>query len=290
MINERGELRFRNTPDYERAADSNRDNYYVFSVRTTDDRYYGTLDVTVTVTPVNDPPTITTTSTSATSLRQAGNRTSRLYTYRATDPEGASTVSWSVGGVDARFFAMDEHGQFSFSETSPPDYEQPGDSGGDNVYNVVVQATDDDSNTARLDVTTTVTDVNEGPEVSGPASLSIQENRYLTNAVYTAIDPEGANVARWNVGGRDGGAFSLPRAAPCTSETCPTRTSRRLRPEQHLRDLHPTLGQQVHRLIPGYWNRHRLGRTAGDQERQQHIVQSAREPRLASLQLQRHRP
>ena len=208
-IDENGQLTFRSVPDYERPVDSNRDNTYVFTVRATDDRYYGTLDVTVTVTAVNEPPTITTTSTSATALKQPENRTSRLYTYRATDPEGAGTVSWSVDGVDGRFFAIDERGQFSFSETSPPDYEVPGDSGGDNVYNVVVQATDDDNNTAPLDVTITVSDVNEGPAVTGPPSFIIQENHYLTNAVYTALDPEGLNVARWNVGGRDGGDFLI---------------------------------------------------------------------------------
>ena len=208
-IDESGQLTFRSVPDYERPADSNRDNTYVFTVRATDDRYYGTLDMTVTVEAVNEPPSITTTSTSATVLKQPENRTSRLYTYRATDPEGANTVTWSVAGVDRDFFTIDERGQFSFSETSPPDYEQPGDSGRDNVYNVVIQANDDDNNTAPLDVTITVTDVNEGPEVTGPPSFIIQENLWLPTAVYTAFDPEGANVARWNVGGRDGGDFFI---------------------------------------------------------------------------------
>ena len=31
----------------------------------------------------------------------------------------------------------------------------------------------------------------------------------LPNAVYTATDPEGSNVARWSVGGRDGGDFFI---------------------------------------------------------------------------------
>ena len=207
-INERGELTFRSTPDHERPADSNRDNVYIFVVQASDDRYYGTLDVTVTVTPVNEPPTITTTSSSATGLRQPENRTSRLYTYRATDPEG-SPVTWSVGGTDGRFFAIDERGQFFFSETSPPDFEARMALGQENVYDVTVQVRDDGSNTASLPVTVTVTDVNEGPEVSGPSSFTIAENQGLPNAVYTATDPEGANVARWNVGGRDGGDFFI---------------------------------------------------------------------------------
>ena len=178
VINEQGELRFRNTPDYERPADSNRDNTYVFTVRASDGRYYGTFDETVTVTPVNEPPTITTTSSSARALRQNENVTSRLYTYRATDPEG-SAVTWSVGGTDGRFFAIDERGQFSFKQDNPPDYEIPGDSGRDNAYDVTIEARDDGFNMALLPVTVTVREVNEGPEISrvGSAPGSVLENQ-----------------------------------------------------------------------------------------------------------------
>ena len=207
-ITQEGLLTFRNLPDYERPADSNRDNIYELEVRPYDGRYYGSFDVTVTVTDVNEPPTITTTSRSATELRQNENRTSRLYTYSATDPE-RSTVTWAVGGTDGRFFAIDERGQFSFMEENPPNYEIPRDSGRDNVYNVTVQVRDDEFNTASLPVTVTVRDVNEGPEVSGPSAFTIAENQDLPNAVYIAADPEGVNVARWSVGGRDGGDFFI---------------------------------------------------------------------------------
>ena len=200
-------LAFRKVPDYEKPADANRDNVYEVQIRPSDGRRYGAYDVTVTVTDVNEAPEITTTSTSATKLRQDENRTTRLYTYRATDPE-RGTIRWTVGGVDARFFAIDERGQFSFSETSPPDFEQPGDAGGDNVYEVEIRA-GDGLTTGSLAVRVTVRPVDEGPEVSGPASFTIAENQGLSNAVYTATDPEGANVARWTVGGRDGGDFFI---------------------------------------------------------------------------------
>ena len=174
-INEQGELTLRSTPDYERPADSNRDNVYSIAVQVYDGGYYGSHDVTVTVTPVNEAPAITTTSSSATGLRQPENRTSRLYTYRATDPEG-SGITWSLGGADGSFFSIDERGEFSFSETSPPDFEMPGDLGGDNVYNVTVQASDG-THTESVAVMVNVTDVNEGPTVSGSETLSSTENR-----------------------------------------------------------------------------------------------------------------
>ena len=156
-IDENGQLSFRSVPDHEQPLDSNRDNVYTFTVQATDGRYYDTFDVTVTVTPLNEPPAITTTSTSATTLSQPENRNTRLYTYRATDPEGGGTVSWSLGGDDSRFFVINQQGEFSFSEASPPDFESQSDADSDNVYEVTILVSDDSSppNTASLPVTVT---------------------------------------------------------------------------------------------------------------------------------------
>ena len=220
-ISETGELTFRSTPDHERPDDSNRDNEYLFTVQASNGRYYGTLDVTVTVDPVNEPPTITTTRSSATTLRQNENQFSRLYTYRATEPEG-ETITWSVGGTDGRFFAIDESGQFSFKEVNAPNFEIPGDSGADNIYNVEIQARDSAFNTATLLVTVTVREVNEGPEVtSGQATFTINENQDLPNAVYQGFDPEGGTVTRWTVGGRDGGDFTITQDGVLTFRNLP---------------------------------------------------------------------
>ena len=221
VMNEQGELRFRNQPDHERPADSNRDNVYVFTVRASDGRYYGEFSETVMVDNVNEPPTITTTSTSAATLRQPENRTTRLYTYRATDPEG-ETIRWSVGGVDDSFFAINEQGELSFDETQPPDYEQPGDSDRDNVYDATVRAQDSGGITAELEIAVTVTPVNEGPEVtSGQSAFTISENQDLPNAVYSGFDPEGGTVTRWSVGGRDGGDFTITQGGLLTFRNLP---------------------------------------------------------------------
>ncbi len=130
-INESGELRFRNTPDYERPADANRDNVYNLSVRASDGRYYGYLEVTVAVTNLNEAPTIATIS--RTEFSQRENTTSILYTYRATDQDRSDAIRWSVEGEDGDDFAI-YNGMLTFRLL--PDYAGPADSNRDTQYQV----------------------------------------------------------------------------------------------------------------------------------------------------------
>ena len=66
-------------------ADSGRDNVYDFSVRASDGRNYGYLEVTVTVEDVNEAPVITTTSRTSFTYRESS--TATIYTFSAADPE-----------------------------------------------------------------------------------------------------------------------------------------------------------------------------------------------------------
>jgi len=60
----------------------------------------------------------------------------------ATDVDAADTQTYSVvGGADAGLFTVDANtGSLSF--LSAPDFESPTDSGGNNVYEVIVRVTD----------------------------------------------------------------------------------------------------------------------------------------------------
>ena len=201
-IDESGQLTFRNVPDHERPADSGRDNMYEVTVRASDGRNYGYLEVTVTVENVNEPPAVTGTET----FNYRENGTATLHTFRATDPE-RSAITWSVTGTDRDDFAISETGVLAFA--NPPDYEIPADSDRDNVYEVTVVARDDALNSGTLDVVVTVTDQNEGPEISGQQSLSFTENQATERvlATYTARDPEdpsalGSSALRGQTGPR----------------------------------------------------------------------------------------
>ena len=209
-INDLGELTFRSPPDYERPADSDRDNEYEVTVRASDGQVYGTYDVTVTVEAVDEAPEFQSGSRNSFTYRENG--TSDLYTYRATDPEGAD-VSWSVSGTDGRDFAIttDSSGRGVLSFEEPPDYDDPADDDEDNEYEVTVVATDQTGHAAGLAVTVIVTDVNEGPKVSGTAEYTVRENHEAALGTYTARDPEDPSleITRWSVTGRDGGDFAI---------------------------------------------------------------------------------
>ena len=172
-------------------------------MRPYDGRNYGSHEVTVTVTPVNEPPIITTKSRA--SFTQPENRISTLYTFRATDPEGG-TVAWSAGGPDGGDFTIVD-GALRFG--TEPDFESPTGANG-NEYQVTVRAEDAQGNPDTLEVTVTVTAVDEGPEVTGGgSSFTVQENQEWTGASFRASDPEGGTVSRWNLAGRDGGDFAI---------------------------------------------------------------------------------
>ena len=156
----------------------------------------------------NEAPVIS--SGSRTEFTYRENETSTIYTFSATDPE-AGEITWSLSGTDYYYFAIDESGRLSF--LSPPDYESSADSGGDNVYEVTVVARDAAFNFGTLEIDVTVTDVNEGPEISrvGSAPGSVPENQDQMQVLvrYTATDPEGGTVSHWRTSGTDGGDFVM---------------------------------------------------------------------------------
>ena len=223
-VSETGELSFRKVPDYERPADSNKDNVYSLSVRASDGRNYGYLAVTVTVTDVNEAPEITTTAKTVFAYRENG--TAAVFTFSAADPE-QSAVAWSAGGADSGIFAVtrDSRGRGVLSFADPPNFEKPADAGRDNIYEVTVVATDDQGLTDTLTVTVTVTEVNEGPAVSGPQSLSFAENQATDQVLgtYDAVDPEDpfGLVTRWSLSGTDAGDFAVSDTGELTFRKVP---------------------------------------------------------------------
>lgn len=138
--------------------------YYAFFYDTVDS-CYGPASGAVTVTINGCPPEITSNGGGPTASVSIPENTTPVTTVTATDPENAAITYTISGGTDAAKFAIDPMtGALSF--ITPPDFENPMDVGGDNVYDVQVTATDPSNATDVQDIAVTVTDVNENGQLS----------------------------------------------------------------------------------------------------------------------------
>ncbi len=141
-------------------------------------------------------------------FRYVENGTASVATFTATDAEGDS-VTWSLAGDDAAPFDIDPHsGELMFS--APPDFEMPADTDADNVYEIIVEASDSESTSAH-EVAVTVADVDEPVTItsdSGSFAASYVEHDTAAVASFTAEDPERATI-RWSLGGIDGARFEI---------------------------------------------------------------------------------
>ncbi len=100
-----------------------------------------TENLVVKVHRVNDAPVITSDGGGATASISINETVSLVTTVTASDVDlPAQTITYSLGGVDASRFTIDASGNLTFS--TPPDFENPTDNGGNNVYEVIVIASD----------------------------------------------------------------------------------------------------------------------------------------------------
>jgi VCBS repeat-containing protein len=132
--------------------------------------------VTMTLAAVNDAPVITSNGGGATAAINVAENTTAVTTVIATDADVGQTVTYSItGGADsAKFSVVAATGVLTFS--SAPDFEVPTDGGGNNVYDLIVTATDDGGpvGTKTQFIAVTVTNANEAPVITGN-SVSIPD-------------------------------------------------------------------------------------------------------------------
>ena len=210
-----GALTFITPPDFENPTDAGSNNVYDVQVTATDpSNATDVQNIAVTVTDVNEPPTITSNGGGASANIPVPENTTAVTTVTATDPENLyGTPKFSItGGADAAKFTIDPNtGALSF--LSAPDFETPTDANLDNNYEVQVTVTDAGNLTDVQNITVPVTDVNEPPVITsnggGPtASVSVPENTTPVTTA-TSTDPENGTVTYSITGGPDGGMFNI---------------------------------------------------------------------------------
>ena len=164
--------------------------------------------VTITVTDVDEDPVVSGNA----AVDYAENGDGMVATYTATDPENGD-IAWSLSGDDADDFEISGAGMLTFM--SPPDFESPTDANADNMYSVMVVASDG-TNDGAMGVTVTVTDMDENvaPEFAGDTTTrEVEENT-----------PQGENIGgpvaamagdddtlTYAIGGADASSFTFIR-------------------------------------------------------------------------------
>ena len=140
-----GALSFITAPNFELPTDAGGNNVYDVIVQVSDG--HGGIDtqaIAVTVTDVfeNTAPIITSNGGGNTAAVSIAENTTAVTTVTATDPDVGQTLSYSIsGGADASKFTIGAStGALSF--VTAPNFELPTDAGGNNVYDVIVQASD----------------------------------------------------------------------------------------------------------------------------------------------------
>ncbi|MBN4046544.1 S8 family serine peptidase, partial [bacterium AH-315-P15] len=199
-----GEVTFNASPDFEAPADVGGNNVYNIEITASSGGDDTVQAVAITVTNVNDNLPVFDSGPVA-NFPEAS--TGVAYNANANDADGPAPTYSITGGVDAALFNIDgTTGEVTF--IAVPDFEAPGDVGGDNIYNIEVTASSQGDDTVQA-VAITVTDVSGPPTFSSGATANFAENG--TGVAYdaNATSPDGPAPTYAITGGADAALFSI---------------------------------------------------------------------------------
>ena len=214
-----GALTFLSSPDFEAPADFGEDNFYTLTVSASDGANTVEQRVEILVTNENEGVAITSDGGGDSASLAVSENRQAVTAVTATDLDGDALSYAIVGGADADRFAIDAiTGAISF--VTSPDYEASADAGQDNIYEVIVEASDG-SLSDRQTLNVSVTDVNEGPAImsgggGATAAVSVAENDTSVTVV-AASDPEGQSLTYSISGGADASRFVIDPATGALS-------------------------------------------------------------------------
>ena len=184
-----GALSFKEAPDYE-SSDLGSDKAYTVTVQATEEddgdtqtrELTGSLDVTVAVTDVNEPPMVTGNATPS-----VPENTTAVATYSATDPEG-DVLTYFLSGPDASSFLI-RPATGALLAWADLDYETQA------TYSVTVEVLDRRDSAGRInasaDAMLMVSIMLTNEEEFGTLTLSSDQTQVGTQLTATLTDPDG---------------------------------------------------------------------------------------------------
>ena len=211
-----GHLKFKTAPDFENPTDSGANNVYNVTVRAKKrgSHIQKTQNITITVTDVNENY-ITFSSSASASVAENTPTSTVIKDVNASNPANPSdpiTYSISGGADSSRFSIISSNGKLKFN--SSPDYENPTDSGTNNVYQVIVKATGASGAWKTQTINVTVTDQADDVIVfQSGSTANVAENSPTSTVV---LDVNASNTGNPNdtitysiTGGDDASQFTI---------------------------------------------------------------------------------
>jgi hypothetical protein len=213
-----GLLTFSSPPTHATPGDADGDNVYLVNILATDDAGNASqISLAVTVTAVSAPdttPPVVTGPSGGGGASSATGETPEGQTVVATMTAN-EPVSWTIsGGEDAGHFVIDASGGLAFTES--PVYAAPGDADSDNVYEVIVSATDGADNRTSQTLQVTVTEVlvadTTPPVVTGPSGTGPSQAVSVADGQTEVADLAADEVVVWTLTGPGAAQFTLDPA------------------------------------------------------------------------------
>jgi subtilisin family serine protease len=180
---------------YTPAADYNGTDSFSYTITQGDKT--ATAEVTLTIEPVNDEPTM-----DAASSVQAAENQIAVSTIGVSDVDAGDTLTLTLEGTDADSFELSDQGVLTFKVA--PDYETK------SSYSITLSLTDG-TVTVTKDVSVDINDVNEPPIFSSSSTFSAAENQQEIIGTFSASDPENKALT-YSLGGNDAASLALSTA------------------------------------------------------------------------------
>ena len=200
IVSTTGQLQTKNALDYETKRE------YTVTVSVSDGKG-GTdsINITINVTDVNEPPTFTEgDSTTRTVAENTATGTNIGAAVSATDANN-DTLTYTLGGTDAAAFSI-------VSTTGQIQTKAALDHEKNDTYSVTVSVSDGNNGSDSITLTINVTNINEPPRFRGTQiTLSVAEDATIGTAIgdpFQATDPEGDTLT-YSLRRSDRAAFSI---------------------------------------------------------------------------------
>ena len=208
-----GVLAFNRSPDRESPDDFDGDSIYEVTVEATVGSLMDTLDVTVTVNNVNEEAPVAVAG--ETKIEYAENGTAVIETYMITESDIGENVRYTgLSGDDSSEFSVNLSNDNTpmvtarLSFTAAPNFEMPSSNDGDNVYEVTLNFSDGNT-TEGLDITITVTDVNEAPVATDDSGTTKENEKLVIRVLENDSDVDGDALTVTQVGTPSYGAAEI---------------------------------------------------------------------------------